>query len=395
LLREVSSVVVKAAIAVFATSNHNHCMSEFDSVSVHRPELAQSYLGLLQSQPGRPLALFAPRRIGKTYFLDQDLSPAAVARGWLPVYADLWLQRGSPLAAINHALEEALDDATVPASKAGKMAGTTVSKISAMGASIDLGAAPARRKLPDAPELRFDTLVQRLHAAHGKPLLLMLDEAQALADGPNAEALAGSLRAVLHKRRAQVFAVLTGSSPDALAQMLATAGAPMYHFAQVLNFPPLGDEYLKLLADRFGKVHRGRKPLLDDLRKLFERLGYKPALLRDVVKGMSAEGMTDVERGFAMHLADERHVAGWRALIDTLQPLERAVASAVAHGKPPLGQESREAMGRFPGVGAPPTVGKVRAALERLRKLGVLTRSGAPQVEDPFLQAWISGRPVA
>jgi hypothetical protein len=370
-------------------------MSEFDSVSVRRPELAQSYLGLLQSQPGRPLALFAPRRIGKTYFLDQDLSPAAVARGWLPVYADLWLRRGSPLAAINHALEEALDDATVPASKAGKMAGTTVSKISAMGASIDLGAAPARRKLPDAPELRFDTLVQRLHAAHGKPLLLMLDEAQALADGPNAEALAGSLRAVLHKRRAQVFAVLTGSSPDALAQMLATAGAPMYHFAQVLNFPPLGDEYLKLLADRFGKVHRGRKPLLDDLRKLFERLGYKPALLRDVVKGMSAEGMTDVERGFAMHLADERHVAGWRALIDTLQPLERAVASAVAHGKPPLGQESREAMGRFPGVGAPPTVGKVRAALERLRKLGVLTRSGAPQVEDPFLQAWISGRPVA
>ena len=54
---------------------------------------SQSYLGLLASQPGRPLALFAPRRIGKTYFLDQDLSPAARAHGWLPVYADLWLQR--------------------------------------------------------------------------------------------------------------------------------------------------------------------------------------------------------------------------------------------------------------------------------------------------------------
>lgn len=369
--------------------------ADFDSVSIARPELAQSYLGLLASQPGRPLALFAPRRIGKTWFLDQDLSPAARERGWLPVYADLWLQREAPLDAINHALEEALDDATVPASKPGKAARTPVTRLTVLGTSVDLGSAPARRRLPEAPELRFDTLVQRLHAAAGKPLLLMLDEAQALAEGPKAQALAGSLRAVLHKRRAQVFAVLTGSSPDALTQLLASAGAPMYHFAQVLNFPVLGDEYLKALAAHFGRVHKGKKPLLDDLRALFARLGHKPALLRDVVKTMSAEGITDVERGFTLYLADERHVAGWRALIDTLQPLERGLAAAIAQGLAPLGQETRELLGRLPGVGTAPTVGKVRAATERLRKLGLLTRSGTPQVEDPFLAAWLSGRAPA
>ena len=371
---------------------------DFDSLSIHRPELADSYLSLLASQPGRPLALFAPRRIGKTFFLDQDLAPAALARGWLPVYADLWLQRGAPLAAINHALEEALDDASVPASKAGKVAGTAVTKLSALGVSVDLGAAPARRKLPEPPELRLDSLVQRLHAASGRPILLMLDEAQALADGQSAataQALAGSLRAVLHKRRAQVFAVLTGSSPDALAQLLASAGAPMYHFAQVLNFPPLGDEFLKALAEHYGRVHKGRRPLLDDLRRLFERLGHKPALLRDVVKAMSAEGQVDVDQGFAKYLSDERHVAGWRALIDTLGPLERGLARAVAAGLPPLGQETRHELGQLAGLDSPPTVGKVRAALERLRKLGVVTRSGAPQVEDPFLQAWLLGRPPA
>ncbi|WP_374437595.1 hypothetical protein [Inhella sp.] len=369
--------------------------ADFDSVSIQRPELAASYLGLLASQPGRPLALFGPRRLGKTWFLDQDLTPAARERGWLPVYADLWLQRGAPLAAINHALEEALDDASVPAQSAGKLAKTPVPKLSALGVSVDLGAAPTRRKLPEAPELRFDALIQRLHAAAGRPVLLMLDEAQALAEGSaaSAEALAGSLRAVLHKRRQQVYAVLTGSSPDALAQLLATAGAPMYHFAQVLNFPALGDEFLKALAEQYGRVHKGRKPLLDDLRQLFERLGHKPALMRDVVKSMSAEGETDVQRGFAKYLADERHVAGWRALIDTLGPLERGLARAVAAGLAPLGQDTRQQLGQLPGVEAAPTVGKVRAALERLRKLGVLTRSGAPQVEDPFLQAWLLGRP--
>jgi hypothetical protein len=229
----------------------------------------------------------------------------------------------------------------------------------------------------------------------GKPILLMLDEAQALADGPNSEALAGSLRAVLHKRRAQIYAVLTGSSPDALAQLLATAGAPMYHFAQVLNFPPLGDEFLTALANHYGRVHKGRKLLVDDLRHLFERLGYKPALLRDVVKAMSAEGITDVDRGFALYLADERHIAGWRALIDTLQPLERALASAIAQGLAPLGAETRALIAKLPGMNGEPTVGKLRAATERLRKLGILTRSGAPQVEDPFLQAWLLGKPPA
>jgi len=33
-----------------------------------------------------------------------------MARGWLPVYAALWLQCGAPLAAIRHTLEETLDE---------------------------------------------------------------------------------------------------------------------------------------------------------------------------------------------------------------------------------------------------------------------------------------------
>ncbi len=101
-------------------------MKTFDDVEVRRPALAKSYLGLINAQPGRPLAMFAPRRVGKTYFLDHDLAPAARQAKWLPVYADLWLQKSAPLEAINHALEETLDDVTVPGSKVGRLAKTTV-----------------------------------------------------------------------------------------------------------------------------------------------------------------------------------------------------------------------------------------------------------------------------
>ncbi|MEQ1806564.1 MAG: hypothetical protein ABL900_14410, partial [Burkholderiaceae bacterium] len=139
-------------------------MKSFDDLEIRRPALAQTYLQLLESQAGRPLALFAPRRVGKTFFLDQDLTPAAQAAGYVPVYADVWLQRASPLDAINHALEEALDDVTVPASAVGKTAKTPVKKLGGLGASLEFGEAPARRALPVQAELRFDALVARLSA---------------------------------------------------------------------------------------------------------------------------------------------------------------------------------------------------------------------------------------
>ena len=104
-------------------------MDTFDAIEVRRPALAASYLQLLAAQPGRPIALFAPRRVGKTFFLDHDLAPAARKAGLLPVYADVWLHRAAPLDAINHALEEALDDATVPAGRIGRIAQTPVKKV--------------------------------------------------------------------------------------------------------------------------------------------------------------------------------------------------------------------------------------------------------------------------
>ena len=70
-----SFVVVNAAIAFMASVHRN--AATFDDIEVLRPRLAKSYLELLEAQPGRPLAMFAPRRVGKTFFLDHDLAPAA------------------------------------------------------------------------------------------------------------------------------------------------------------------------------------------------------------------------------------------------------------------------------------------------------------------------------
>ncbi len=366
----------------------------FDEIEVRRPELAQSYLALMEAQPGRPLAMFAPRRVGKTYFLDHDLAPAARLAQWLPVYADLWLQKSAPLHAINHAIEEALDDVTVPRSGVGRLAKTPVKKLGALGASVDLGDAPARRQLPAAPELRTDALVARLFAATGQTILLMLDEIQSLGDVADGVKVMATLRAVLHKRRDILKSVFTGSSQEAMTRMLSTTGSPMYQFAQLLDFPVLGDEFLQQLADHFARVHPGKRLQLDDLRRVFARIGFKPRLMLDVVKSVSAEGLTDMDAGLKRFLLDDRQVAGWRALLQPHDLFERAVLLTIAQGRPPMGRETLDALARLPG--ARPTVAKVRAAIERLRRAGLVSKGGTgpTAIDDPLFAEFLQATPL-
>jgi uncharacterized protein len=369
----------------------NDAMKTFDDIEVRRPAIAQSYLGLLGAQPGRPLALFAPRRVGKTFFLDHDLAPAAKDTGMLPVYADLWLHKLAPLEALNHALEEALDDLLVPATHLGKLAKTPIKKIGVLGVSLDLGDEPHRQALPESSALRLDALVARLARQHKGQVLLMLDEVQTLGEAPDGVSMIASLRAVLHKRRGDVCAVFTGSSQEGLARLMNTAGAPMYQFAQIIDFPFLGDEFLRPLADHFSKVHAGKKIALAELREGFKKIGFKPALMRDMVKAMSAEGVTDVRRGIENYMASDHQVAIWLALLNSVDAFDQGVLAAVARGQAPLSQATLKMLAEIPG--AKPTISKVRSSIEKLKRSGLLSKNAAGTViDDPLFAEFLLTR---
>lgn len=363
-------------------------MKTFDEIEVRRPGIAQSYLALLGAQPGRPLALFAPRRVGKTFFLDHDLTPAAKKAKLLPVYADLWLHKSAPLEAVNHALEEALDDLLVPSSNIGKVARTPVKTIGFLGASVQLGEEPHRRTLPESSALRLDALVSRLARQHKGQVLLMLDEVQTLAEAPEGVPMIATLRAVLHKRRKEICAVFTGSSQEGLARLMNTAGAPMYQFAQIIDFPFLGDEFLRLLAAHFSKVHAGKKLELVELRDGFQRIGFKPALMRDVIKAMSAEGLTNVKRGIENYMASDHQVAIWLALLNSVDAFDRGVLVAVARGQAPLSQVTLKTLAMIPK--AKPTISKVRSSIEKLKRYGLLSKTAVGiTIDDPLFAEFL------
>ncbi|MET3106333.1 hypothetical protein AAKU67_000815 [Oxalobacteraceae bacterium GrIS 2.11] len=359
----------------------------FDDIEVRRPELASSYLQLLKAQPGRPIALFARRRVGKTYFLDNELAPAARSIGMLPVYADVWLHRTAPLSAIVHALEEAMDDATVPATRTGKAAKTAVKGVGVLGANLQFGDEPTRRPLPDAIELRFDALVPRLYAATGKPVLLMLDEIQALGESATGKASIATLRAVLQKHKRIIFGIFTGSSQEALSSMIVGAGAPMYQFAQMIDFPYLDETYLRMLASHFSKVHPGKQLDIAQMSTTFDHIGRKPALMKDIVKAMSAEGMTDCGFGLNAFIRDEARTAGWRALWNSFDEVQQLTLVALVCRLAPLAKDTLMRMNQTRTSADVVTIAKVRTALLNLRKAGVLAQTGSGFVVEDALFA--------
>jgi hypothetical protein len=71
------------------------------------PDLAEKYLQTFQIGLISAQALFAPRRMGKSEFLEQDLIPAAQKSGLLTAYLNLWDAREHPRGALIGALARA------------------------------------------------------------------------------------------------------------------------------------------------------------------------------------------------------------------------------------------------------------------------------------------------
>src|SRR5258706_6348067 len=81
-------------------------MSQAPLTSWHfaRPELADHHLKAFDMGLISATALHARRRMGKTEFLTEDLTPAAEKKGYTVGYCNLWQEDQDPAAAIAEAI---------------------------------------------------------------------------------------------------------------------------------------------------------------------------------------------------------------------------------------------------------------------------------------------------
>jgi uncharacterized protein len=354
-----------------------------------RPVLAKSYLDLFSAGPGGPLTLFSPRRTGKTHFLIYDLVPAAEKRKYFAVYVDLWQDRVESTQALLFALDQAIEELTLPKTKLRSRLATTVKKISALGASVDFGEEPSRKR-PDSPYLQIDFLMQQIVRLAKRPVLLLLDEVQQLADARDGVAIVSALRSSITKVHGRVFVLFTGSSEQRLREMFARAKAPLYEFSSHIVFPLLGDDFVHHIAQKHA-IATKRTLNQSALREAFRAFDRRPKPFVDMVVDLMKQGETDVERAMARHLAARDHAEDFSGLWRSLRPLEQQILRRIALGENLTSAQALKEYGKAAGR-ARVSTGSVDYALKKLQEQHLvvsLGERGAHRLESERLSTWI------
>jgi hypothetical protein len=356
-----------------------------------RPDLAEHHLRALDLGLISATALHARRRMGKTEFLTQDLTPAARQRGYVVGYCNLWQEEHNPL--------EAIAEAVMAASAPQRILGKIRAKIKPAVASVKVSG-----KLPGVveggAELGFKesdrervSVLRTAFAAFDKSRnkgLLLIDEAQVLADRQH-RSLEKALRALLDTRKERLKVIFTGSSEDRLRTMFGLENKAFYNWARVEPLPLLGEEFVRELTRRANALTTLKLQLEDTLRA-FDALKQVPELFRRFLSQYLANAFEGVDRAIEgckqSVYREEGFAKRWQALL----PADRLILLAVAKGEPQLiGRQSLARLGRELKLGRAASRAVPQNSLKRLRDRQVLiqTDTGVYRFEDETFREWI------
>ena len=354
-----------------------------------RPELLQAILRQLLS--GANVALFAPRRHGKTQFVRNELLPSVHESGRFAARVDLWLNRKEPAKGLVEGLE-----AIAYAQKKTGLLGTKLNlksvrtKFHTPGVDIEGEWVPASdaAPVPDANlENRLANALNRI-AGHGEHALLALDEFQALAE-PGNENFIAAFRTVLQDLEDRLSVIFTGSSRDGLNRLFQRAKAPLFRSAESVALPNLGDEFVDSRADYLADVANLQVDR-DALKLLFPRLRYTPQFLNEVVRGMLVVGDADVDEAHRRWLEGKRS-GEYADLIDSLADEDLAIVLwlATSGESSVYTTEARGAMAGFMSTADAPGTPRIQSAIRRLVQAGIVDPvgvKGSYELADQGLQ---------
>jgi hypothetical protein len=337
----------------------------------HRPELARRLADDLMaknpfSDAPNGLFLAAPRRTGKSNFLQFDLQPELTRCGCLVVYVDFRAKSTRDPAQV---LLEAI------ASQAQKIDGTSIPQI-----------------------------LELLSAQAGCPIVLILDEApQALTTeaGESAMFALKSARDQLNSPdNRRLLLVFCGSDRDKLLRLVNSANAPFYG-SQIHHLPELDRCYVERVADALEKIHPWFAPInVDQLFAAFKAVGLRPQVLNQVLERVLQGPQTNhVQAGndilagaLQVEQAETKERRQWYL---GLKPLEQYVLWRMLAQGPafrPYDADSRAFYGAL--LGRKVSTPMAQGALVSLRdhNPSVVWRSsrGEYAVDDTVMQTWFT-----
>lgn len=358
-----------------------------------RKDLTENVLVAYETGLSNTLTLFAPRRMGKTEFVLYDLIPAAVERGYVPVYVSFWDNKDDPAVALMNALKTTLNESTWwRRATQGLTAGKISMKASATG-GIE-GAVEAGFKEPKA--LDSDTLIALRAVFHSlinkhDRILLCLDEVQHLATKPAFENLIFFLRTILDENRKSVRVIYTGSSRDDLRKLFSKRKAALFQSSSQLELPELGAAFVEHMRHCYMQAS-GREFSMRDGMAAFHSLNHVPSQFRSVLEIMTLSGHSDIMSTAALERDNQIEDSNYPEIWRSLKSIDQAILSWIARGGDSLYQDPcKEFVARHLGIDSPQVqTHTIQNSVNRLRRhyLSLLSH-GSYDFEDANFRDWI------
>ena len=265
-----------------------------------RPELAKRLTQAMRGQDvfgdaHNGLFLAAPRRTGKSTFLQSDLKPELERQGMVVVYVDLWSdQRRDPGSLVTEAIGRALDAQRGPVARAAKASGLENVTIAGV-LKIDT------RKIGQLDGSTLPDALRALHDAAKAPIVLIIDEAQHALTSEAGEAMMAALKSARDQLNApgkvNLMLVMSGSDRDKLLRLVNTNGAAFFG-SQIQRMPALDDSFIASIAALVEAQRPELRPVdADALAAAFRLFGHRPQFFMEAL-GQALSPLSDIQGRF-------------------------------------------------------------------------------------------------
>jgi hypothetical protein len=346
------------------------------------------------------LFLAAPRRTGKSTFLQIDLKPELEGLGLVVVYVDLWAdQRQDPGVLIADAIARALEPHLGIVARTARKAGL---KEVSIGGALNIDTSTIGK----VDGITLPNALRMLRDVAGSPVVLVIDEAQHALTSEAGEAVMAGLKSARDQLNRpgdiQLMLVMSGSDRDKLLRLVNTNGAPFFG-SQIQRMPELGEDFIAYIAELIV----AQRPDLNKvdialLHRAFESFGRRPQFFMSAL-GAVLSPLSDYSGSFEHAVLDAalQRQRDDEAQMESdylgLKPLERAVLWRILEQRALFRPYDAEAL-RFYGqaIGNKVTAQQAQTALESLRQRtpALIWKSarGEYAVDDAAMHRWFAQR---
>lgn len=352
------------------------------------------------SDASNGLFLAAPRRTGKSTFLQNELRPALERTGRVVVYVDLWSDKSrNPGALIADAVAAELQKHLGIVAKTAKAAGLDEINIAGW-MKIDT------KKIGKIDGATLTDALRALCEMSGKPVALIIDEAQhslTSEEGETAMTALKSARDQLNKPGdTRLLLVMSGSDRDKLLRLVNSNAAPFFGSA-ISRMPELDRDFIVHIAGLVERSYPRMTPIdVDTLWDAFQRLAHRPQPFLRVL-GIVLNPLNSPAPGFerdVLMMAEAQRADDERAMESAylvLRPIEQAVLWRMFEQKDRFRPYDAEALKFYrEKTGEKITAQKAQAAIASLRQqtpsLMWKSAKGEYALDDTGMYQWFEKR---